>query len=368
MVLEFMWNLKFGRKEEKRQKAIQTQNLAEFCRELDALLKAGVSLVPALLIIAENGSFKKRERAIYRTLAENMQYGMKFSDALKKTGGAFPPMMIAMFYMAEEAGELEKAMYQMAEYYAKQHRLHTKLKTAMAYPKFLIAVLAVVLAAVGGYVFPQFEELFVMVGELPLPTRILYAISGFFGRSWYWIAGAIVLGMVLFRSLRNEARVRYVTGYLAIHLPVFGKLWRSIYTARFARALSTLYRSGVPLVNGLEIARNTVGNAYVEAELATAIDRIHTGMGIGDAIDSVRGFRKKLAFIIRVGDETGELDVVLYRIAEDLEYEAEMAMQKMFAYLEPAAILMLALVIGFIMLAVMMPIYASYTAISIWEG
>ena len=344
-------------------RSLKTQALADFCRELGTLLTAGVSLVRALGMIAQNDSIRQREREIYTELLRRIRQGVALSDAMESMEGVFPNMMISMFRASESAGNMDLTAIRLGEQYSKQHRLNAKVKSSMTYPKFLGFLVVAVVAILIGYVLPQFESLFSLMEELPLPTRILYAITGFVTKYWYLVIFGIAAGVIVIRSVCSIMQVRLVLDKIRIHLPLIGKLWKVIYTARFARALSSIYSAGIPIVTAMQIARNSIGNTYIEKQFDTAVPVVRGGGNLSDAIEPLDGFVKKLAFSIRVGEETGSLDVMLNSTSEDLEYESELAINKMVTYLEPAMIIIMALVVGFIMIAVMMPIYASYSAI-----
>ena len=347
----------------KNNRPLKTQSLADFCRELGTLLTAGVSLVRALGMVAQNDSIQPRERAVYAELLRLIRQGTALSNAMESMEGVFPTMMVNMFRASEAAGNMDLTASRLAEQYAKQHKLNAKVKSSMTYPKFLGFLIVAVVAILIGYVLPQFESLFSLMEELPLPTRILYAITEFTGRYWYLIIFAVVAGMIVIRSVCSIVVVRLMLDKMRIHLPLVGKLWQVIYTARFARALSSLYSAGIPIVTAMQIAKSSIGNTYIEKQFDTAIPVVRGGGNLSDAIEPVDGFIKKLAFAVRVGEETGSLDVMLNSTADDLEYESELAINKMVTYLEPAMIIIMALIVGFIMIAVMMPIYASYSAI-----
>ncbi len=350
-------------RERQHARPLKAQEVSDFCREIGTLLGAGVSLVRALGMVAQNESIRPRERAVYSEVLRLIRQGVSFSDAMESLGGVFPPMMIHMFRASEAAGNMDMTANRMAEHYSKEHRLNTKVKSSMAYPKFLCLLIVGVVAILIGYVLPQFESLFSLMDELPLPTRILYAITEFAGRYWYAIIFGAVAGTMIIRAICNIAAVRLRLDKMKIHMPLLGKLWKVIYTARFARTLSSLYTAGIPIVTAMQIARNSIGNTYIDRQFDTALPVVRAGGNLSEAIEPIDGFITKLAFSVRVGEETGSLDVMLNSTAEALEYESEMAINKMVSYLEPALIIIMALIVGFIMIAVMMPIYASYTAI-----
>lgn len=347
----------------KNTKTMNAQSLADFCRELGTLLGAGVTLVRALGMIAQNDSIKPRERAVYTELLRVIRQGVALSDAMEGMEGVFPAMMINMIRASEAAGNMDRTAVQLGIHYGKQHRLNSKIKSSMTYPKFLGVLIVVVVAVLLGFVLPQFDSLFSMMDELPLPTRILYALTGFVSKFWYLcIAGAVAL-VILVRAICSIASVRLVLDRMMVHMPIAGKLWKVVYTARFARSMSSLYTAGIPVVTAMGIAKNSIGNTYIEKQFDGAVPVVRGGGSLSDALETIDGFVKKLSFSVRVGEETGSLDSMLTTTAEDLEYDSDLAITKLVSYLEPAMIILMALIVGFIMIAVMMPIYASYSAI-----
>ena len=150
---------------------------------------------------------------------------------------------------------------------------------------------------------------------------------------------------------------------LKLKIPVIGKLLMVVYTARFARNLSSLYSSGIPIIAAMQISKKTIGSSYIERQFDTAISKLRAGSSLSEALEGIDGFRKKLPSVVRVGEESGDLVQMLDAMADSFDYESEMAMNRLISYLEPTLIILMAGLIGFIMISVMMPIYESYSAI-----
>ena len=225
-------------------------------------------------------------------------------------------------------------------------------------------MIVLVLIIIMGFVIPQFESLFAQMETLPAATRILLAISGFVSKKWYILIFAVIVGVMAIRLIVVIPAVAYVLHKLKLKLPVFGKLNKVIYTARFARTLSSLYSAGIPIVTALGIARETIGNRYIEKQFDNVIAMVRAGANLSDAINSVDGFVKKLTSSILVGEETGSLDTMLKSTADQMSYDSEIAMNKLVAMVEPAMIVVMAVTVGFIMIAIIQPIYGSYQAIA----
>lgn len=350
--------------EKKNRKRIRSDILADFSRNIGKLLAAGITLVKALRMAAEDESLKPSEREVYTGVLKAVRSGLSFSDALLEQGDAFPPLFINMIRSAEEGGNLDEICMQMADYYDKEYRLNGRVKSSMTYPKILCVLIVAVVAVIMGYVIPQFESLFAQMETMPLATTILLNISEFVKNRWYIIIFFGVVFVMIFKILLSIPKIRFLKDKLLVHFPIAGKLLKIIYTARFARTLSSLYSAGVSIVNCLEIAKNTIGNAYIESQFDKVVYDIRGGDTLSGAIDKVDGFTKKLSSTIAVGEETGALDTMLISVADQMEYESEMALNKLVSYLEPAMIVIMAFVVGFIMIAVIKPIYGSYEAIS----
>lgn len=343
---------------------LKSNVVSDFAKNIGELLGAGVSLVKALRIISEDESIKPKEREVYAGLLKQVRSGIPLSDAMLESGDAFPPLFINMIKSAESSGSMDKIALQMSVHYEKEYRLNQKVKSSMTYPKILCVLIVVVVAIIMGYVIPQFKDLFSQMDSLPASTTILLAISNFVKHKWYVLIIAAVVIYIFSRVLMAIPAVRYTKDKLELKLPVIGKLRKVIYTARFARTLSSLYSAGISIINCLQIARNTIGNSYIERQFDRVIADVRAGMNLSESIDKVDGFTKKLSSSVAVGEETGALDTMLVSIANQMEYDSEVAMNKLVSYLEPAMIVVMAAVVGFVIISVIQPIYGSYATIA----
>ena len=341
-------------------KRLKSDALSEFCRNLGELIGAGVSMVRSLRIMSEDEAYKPKIRALYSNILKMVLTGTSLSDAMEAQGGAFPPLLINMLKSAEETGDIDGIALQMATYYDKDHRMNQKVKSSMTYPKLIVVVVAVIM----GYVIPQFENLFATMPSLPISTRILLAISNFIKTKWYILILVGIIVYIVFKFSFSFPKMRVWRDKMELRLPKIGYLRKVIYTARFARTLSSLYSAGISISNCMVIAKNTIGNAYIEEQFEQVILDIRAGEKLSDAISKVDGFTKKLVSTIMVGEETGALDNMLLSVANQMEYDSEMALNRMVSYLEPIMIVVMATVVGFIMISVIQPIYGSYNAIA----
>ena len=346
------------------QKRIRADRISDFSRSIGQLVGAGVSLVRALRIICDDETLRQKERNLYADVLKQVRTGVSLSDAMAMECSAFPPMMINMYRSAEAAGTLEATAKQMAEYYSKEYKLNKKIKSSMTYPKILGVLMVVVLLIIMGYVVPQFEELFAQMEELPAATKILLAISEFVTEKWFLLILFGVIGFIFFKLLFSIPAIHLIKDKMKLKLPKIGKLMRIIYTARFARTLASLYNAGLPIISCITIARDTIDNRYIESQFETVIKDVQAGQNLSEALAKVDGFTKKLVSSVIVGEETGTLDDMLNSAADQLEYDSEMAIQGLVSMLEPMIIVVLAVLVGFIIIAVIQPIYGSYDAIA----
>ena len=345
-------------------KRLKFDRLSDFSRNLSKLLGAGVTLVRALKIISDDESIPVKEREIYADVLRLVRTGMPLSDALEEEGDTFPPLFVNMIRSAESTGNLDATAANMAEYYSKEYKINQKISSTMTYPKIISVLIVLVVIVIMGFVLPQFEDLFAQMGTLPLATRILMAISDFVAHRWYILIFGAILLFIAYKVLFSIPAVKYRIDWLEIHLPKIGKLRKIIYTARFARTLSSLYAAGIPIITCLQIAKTTIGNTYIEGQFDDMIAKVKAGETLSAGIDSIDGFVKKLTSSVGVGEETGELDSMLVSIADQMDYDSEIATEKLVSMLEPMMIVVMAVVVGFIMIAIIQPIYGSYQSIA----
>ncbi|MCQ2495434.1 MAG: type II secretion system F family protein [Lachnospiraceae bacterium] len=345
-------------------KKIRADRLSDFANNLGTLIGAGVTLVRALRIICDDETIRDKEIKIYSDILKDVRAGMSLSDSMESKGSAFPPMMINMFRSAEASGTLEATAKQMGIYYDKEYRLSKKIKSSMVYPKILCFMMVVVLFIIMGYVVPQFKDLFATMPELPVTTRILLAIGDFVENKWYVIILAAVIAFMIIKILASVPAVKHAADRVKISIPKIGNLLKIIYTARFGRTLASLYNAGIPIIQCLEISKDTIGNKYIESQFPEAIKNVQAGVSLSEALSKIDGFTKKMISSIVVGEETGTLDDMLNTTADRMEYESEQATQGLVTMLEPAIIVLLAVMVGFIIISIIQPIYGSYQSIA----
>ena len=243
--------------------------------------------------------------------------------------------------------------------YEKDDHIKRKIRNAMIYPIILLCVTVFVIIVVFTWIVPSFSESFKGM-ELPLITKIVNGLSQIMIEYWYWLLIGILCIFGLITTLLRVEKIRYRVDKMKLKIPKIGKLLRIIYTARFARNMCSLYTSGISIINGILIIRNTIGNKYIEAQFDSVVGMVRNGTSLSQSVQKIDGFDPKLASSIYIGEESGRLENMLTSLADDFDYESEAASQRMVTLLEPVMIIILALIVLCVMLAVLLPIYQMY--------
>lgn len=343
-------------------KPLKKPRLADFTRQLGTLIKSGVTLVKAIEIIANDESINDYERQLYLRLRDRIVQGVALSVAMQELEPAFPPLLIFMIRAAETSGTLDTTCLRLAEQYTSEAQLEQTAKNSLTYPKILSVLIVIVVAILFGYVLPQFEEIFSTLPSLPVPTKILMAISDFVAHKWYILAIIVVLAFIFGKMIVKIPVVRLFIDHVKV-MSKWGKLTKVIYSARFARTMSSLYSSGIPIHSCIEIARSTIGNKYIENQFDEVERKVAGGMPLSSALLDVNGFVSKLPATIKVGEETGMLGNMLESVADDLDFYSKQALLRLTSYIEPVMIVVMAVAVGFIMISIIQPIYQSYQTI-----
>lgn len=336
--------------------------LAEFSDQLGVMLGSGITLLQAVNILQQREHNGKMV-GIYQNLYEALVKGNSLSAALEQQGDVFPPMMIHMFRAGEECGRLDKAAACLSKFYREDNRLKQKVAGALVYPVFLLILTIVSLIFLFTAVLPEFFTLFASIEELPVSTRILRAISiGLLEHGGTLLLLTVAVSVVICYVVQKK-EIRRLLGKLLLKLPIVGKLFKVIYTARFARIVSSLYSNGLELVKALSIAVSMIENVYIEEQFTAVLEDVRDGASLSAALSAVDGFDDRLITSIYIGEESGALNVVLVNLADGFDYEAEEATKRLITLIEPVMIVVLAVIIGYIMISVMIPIYQYYQTI-----
>ena len=321
----------------------KTTELAFCCRQLSAMLTSGLTLVKAIDILTKEQENEKG-RAIWQDIYENVQKGESFSSTLEMHSGSFPDFLISMVGAGESSGSLDIIMTRMSDHYAKENKLKNTIRGAMIYPIILLVLCVVIVIFLFTVIMPTFIDMFENKEDMPVLTRIMSGISDFLTHKWY-ILVIILVGLFfgIKIALKNPGmRVKF--DRMLIKGPGFGPLVTKIYTGRFARTLSSLYSSGLPMVECLERASAILGNAYVDEKFIDVVDEVKQGETLSSAITRTEIFEPMFCSVIYVGEESGALDSILEKTSDYYEDESDSAVQRLVSMIEPILLIFMGVI------------------------
>lgn len=341
-------------------KKIKVKEISIFCRQMYTMLDAGVPLINALNLMSTQVT-NKHLVEIVKELEEDVRKGEMLSNSMRKFPEAFPTLLTSMVESGEASGNLDEMFLRMSTHFEKENKINNKVKAAMIYPIILAIVGVAALIVVMTFVMPTFVSLFESSdAKLPAATRFLIGLSSFMGNHFIMVIGiliAIVVGVVLYS--KTESGI-YFFAKLKISFPLIKDLNRKMIVSRFTRTLSTLLASGVSLVESLPIVSAVLNNVIAEDEVLKIRERVVKGEGLSTPIEDCELFPPMLSSMVRIGEESGALDDMLNKTADFYDEEVEQAIQTLTSMLEPIMIIIMGLVIGFMVIALMLPLYGSY--------
>jgi type IV pilus assembly protein PilC len=338
-------------------KGIKTRELVIFTRQFSTMINAGLPLVQCLDILSSqqpNPTFKK----VLAQIKQDVEGGSTFADALGKHPKVFDNLYVNLVAAGEIGGVLDTVLNRLAVYMEKNESLKNKIKSAMTYPIIVLSVAFGVVAILMIFVIPTFSDMFKQFGSaLPGPTQIVVNLSNFFRDFWWGIFGFIVASIIAFKWIRTQQKGRYYTDKLFLRLPVFGPLLRKVAVAKFTRTLGTMISSGVPIMDGLDITSKTAGNMIVEEAIRAVRTSISEGKSMSEPLEQTGIFPGMVVQMIAVGEATGAMDQMLGKIADFYDEEVDTAVEALTSALEPILMVFLGGVIGFVVVAMYLPIF-----------
>lgn len=340
---------------------ITTKDMSVFCRQLYTMMDAGVSINRALNIMSKQIE-NKRLRETLVNVEDDVKKGKTLSEAMSKHKDIFPNLLLSMIQSGEVSGNLDTMLLRMSLHFEKETKINNKVKNAMTYPTVLSIVAVLAVAFILTFVMPTFIEIFEGEGiELPLATRILLGTSGFIKQYGWSILLVIILLISLFTIYKKTENGILTLDKIKLKIPIIGELNKKIIVSRFTRTLSTLSASGVSIVQSLSVVSGVVGNKIAEEALLKVRERVIRGDGLSDPIRKAELFPEMLVSMIAIGEETGSLDDILNKTADFYDEEVESAIQRATTLIEPLLIVVIGIVIGFMVISIMVPMFDMYT-------
>lgn len=344
---------------------LKTKELVIISRQLASLLSAGITVIRALDMLYQQVESKKAKECV-GSIYEAIQSGKTLSEAFKEQEKALPTIMITMIQAGEESGKLDEVMLRLADHFQKDAKIKNKISSALVYPKLLAFVAFAVTIGLMLFVVPSLSKTIAgLGGELPALTRGVMAISRSIVSFWYLYAVFIVAVVFLFKTWKASEQGSLQWAKLMLRMPVVGKATQMNAASRFTRTMSTLLRSGISVLQAMEITSATMDNKILEKKFYEARIEIRKGTTLSKAIRPIKELPPMIYAMVAIGEESGTLDSILDKAADFFEDEADAATSKMTAALEPIMIIFMAIVVGLVVGACGMPIFTMANFINV---
>ncbi|MCX7884418.1 MAG: type II secretion system F family protein [Caloramator sp.] len=352
-VLNKELNLKFHKK-------VSAKDLAVFCRQIAALLQAGLNILTCFNVTKNQINNKVLKNAVFK-LSEDVEKGVSISSSMKGFPDVFPEILVNMVEAGEVGGSLDNSFDKMAVQFEKEMKLRQKITNALIYPIIVLLVSLLVLNLLLIFVIPTFVGMFNDLGvELPRATKAILHTSTFMKNNWMFVLLFIILLIILIKYYKKTPSGSIFFSSLKLKLPLIGKI--SLYSsiARFTRTLSTLVNAGVPLITAIETTKKLLQNAYIEEKFEGVVEKVRGGEGLSEPIKSLGLFPELVPVMIKTGEESGTLEEMLSKIADLYENEVENMVTRLTAVFEPVMIVFLALIVGFMLASIILPMFKLY--------
>lgn len=341
---------------------IKPRDLSVFCRQFVSMVNAGVTILDTLEMLAEQTENKTMAKAV-KGVYGDIQKGETLSDGLRKYPKVFPKIMVSMVAAGEASGKIDVAFERMSTHFEKSARMNGMLKKAAVYPIMVAIVALAVTVVMLVKVIPSYEDMFKDMGtELPMITKAVVALSDFVIAYWYIILSVIVATVIGLKAFSKTIPGQKIFGTISMKMPVFGNLVVKTAASNFARTLSTLIYSGLPMIEALAITANTMTNYWYKTAMHEAKDEVAKGVPLSEPVVACGLFPPMVGHMTKIGEETGDLEGMLNKMSEYYDEEVEMATQTVMAAMEPMIIMVLAVVVGGLVAAIMAPMLSMYTA------
>lgn len=341
---------------------VKPRELSVFCHQFVSVMDAGVPVAEALELLGQQTENKLLRKAIYNTQKE-IQQGETLADAMRKQGKkVFAPMFVNMVAAGEASGNLSVAFSRMADYYENANKTKSALQKAMIYPIVVLCVVVVVMFVMMLFVLPTFKGIFEDMGaELPWITKLIMGTSDFFVDYWWLIliVGGVA-GLLIWLFSRSK-KGKYFFDWIMLKIPIFGPLSVKTASAQFARTFATLSASGIPIIEALEIVSRSMTNVYFKDELLHVREQVAVGTDLATAMQFHGLFPPMVVHMVRIGEESGDLEKMLDKLSEYYDEEVQAATKNVMAMMEPMIILLLCLVVGTVAIGVMLPMFEMYS-------
>jgi type IV pilus assembly protein PilC len=333
------------------------RDLAVMCRQFATMVQAGVPLLQTIGIISQQCNNKTLKDTM-KKVGGNLESGMSLTESLKPFPQVFPSIFTSMVEAGEVGGELERVLERLAVNFEKEHDMKEKVKSAMTYPAVVLVVAVLAVVALLIFVLPSMTKMLIDLNvPLPVTTRIIMGVSDFLKNYWYMVLALLVAVAFGFKAWVRTQRGKKTKDTVILKLPVFGPMIQKIIISRFCRSLSTLLKSGVPVLQALDVVKNIVDNHLINLSLKEAERSIKEGQSLAEPLMKSRVFPPMVSTMMSIGEETGSVDTLLEKVADFYENEVDAMISRLSSMLEPVLLVGMGVVVGFILISIMVPMF-----------
>ena len=343
---------------------VKLKDIAVFCRQFYVMLDSGLSIGKALNILIEQCEKPKLREALIGVNGE-LKRGETLASSMRKRKDVFPNLLTSMIDAGERSGNLDIILKRMADYYEKETKIRGKIKSAMIYPIVLGVVAIIAITFILTFVMPTFVQMFEENNvDLPMSTKMVLGTSKMLGKYGIIIFLILVTAIILLGKYLKSEEGQYKLSSINLKIPVIKKLTQKIIVSRFTRTMGIVSSSGMSLVTSIEIVASVVGNKIAEKELLKVKEKVLKGEGLGDSIMNIKIFPPMLASMVKIGEEAGSLDSILDKTADFYDDELEREIKTATALIEPSMIVLMGIIIGFLLISILTPMFKMYNSIS----
>lgn len=343
---------------------VGARDLAIFCHQFSTMNSAGIPIIQCLKILTQQTANKKMVEAI-QGMIEMIEKGQSFAESAREYPKVFSQIFVSMLDAGEISGNLAKVTQRMAKHFEKEHDLQEKFKSIMTYPAMVVVVAIWAVVTLMVFVIPTLTSMVTEYNiELPFITRLVMEVSSFIYGYWYIGVNLLIAVGLVFKKYTSTSRGRAVMNRLLINLPVWGGLVKRAIISRFARTMSMLLTSGVPLLQAFDIVKKVAGNVLVENAIVEAADCVKEGQGITQPLQKSGIFPPMVTQMISIGEKTGTVDLMLEKLAEHYDREVEDIVPRLTSLMETILIIGVGIIVGFIIISVMLPMFSFVSSVN----
>lgn len=336
---------------------IKPKDLVVFSRQFSVLISANVALVQSLKVLVEQTDNQKL-KAVITGVADEIDGGARLSDALSRRPKVFSNFFVNVVKSGETSGKLDEILDYLADELEKDYDMNSKIKGSMMYPAFVLSGMAVMGAVMMVFVVPKLTEVLTQAGvELPLPTKILIATSGFLKSFWWLVIAGVIGFFIALKTALKTQQGKHVFDVILLNLPIFGGLFRKIFLVRFTRTMQTLLVGGVNISKALKISSEVVTNTVYSDLILKTRDSVEDGNSIADEFSKSKDVPKMVSQMMSIGEKTGKLDIILDRITKFYSREIDNTVGNLMTLMEPVIMVIMGIAVGIMVAAIMLPMY-----------